>query len=385
MAQKPLEQGLMGTVVFMGALPPPIGGAAKNNQIMVSALEPLVDLVLINTSLSKLSHDRFSIHKLQRIKVILHGISKIWKCRRKLRNSAFYFVPDGGLGVLSQLPLAVLMRILTSNIFIHHRNYSYIDTPSALHRALWQITGLQARHIFLSPTMTIEFSRVYGLYQSLEVSNLAFLDVKPASRSQPSEGCWRVGHLSNLCREKGAHDVMDCFEQAVRRSVPISLHLAGPILDADVQERISILERRYPDKIRYYGSLSGVEKDRFFHELDLFLFPTRFKKEAMPNVLFESLAAGTFVIAYGRGCIPDMLPPDDGLVVSLDDDFGQIVCDWIARRSLTSERSVQQSRQLKYMKKAGASIAALSQLLEDLVDRRGHVKCASLSGSGSQL
>ncbi len=78
--------------------------------------------------------------------------------------------------------------------------------------------------------------------------------------------------------------------------------LAGPVAKEDDRKAIAAAVRDIPG-FSYSGPLYGDEKDAFFAGLDLFVFPTEYRFEAQPIVLYEAMAQGVPVLSVDRGCI----------------------------------------------------------------------------------
>jgi glycosyltransferase involved in cell wall biosynthesis len=62
----------------------------------------------------------------------------------------------------------------------------------------------------------------------------------------------------------------------------------------------------------------GADKERFYRQLDVFLFPTNYANEAEPLVIYEAMLQGVHVIACDRGAIAEMLSNGAGLAFSKD-------------------------------------------------------------------
>jgi len=68
--------------------------------------------------------------------------------------------------------------------------------------------------------------------------------------------------------------------------------------------------------VEYVGPLYGEHKERFYRQLDVFLFPTNYANEAEPLVIYEAMRQGVHVIACDRGSIAEMLRDGAGLAFS---------------------------------------------------------------------
>ena len=81
----------------------------------------------------------------------------------------------------------------------------------------------------------------------------------------------------------------------------------------------------FGDAFDYRGRVLGPDKARFFDDIDVFVFPTRYTNEAEPLVVLEALRAGKPVIATARGCIADDLPMAAGAVFP-EHEFIDAIC-----------------------------------------------------------
>jgi glycosyltransferase involved in cell wall biosynthesis len=91
----------------------------------------------------------------------------------------------------------------------------------------------------------------------------------------------------------------------------------GP-LEADVREAASRCS-----SFEFHGFVPDSELPEFYANLDLFLLPT--ESEGVPNVLLESMACGTPVLATRAGGIPDLIS-DGRNGYLLDDRSPKTIC-----------------------------------------------------------
>lgn len=318
-------------VVIVGAFPPPVGGAAKNNENLLRELSANgVKVFPLNIAAATLSHTRSLSFHAQRIgKNLLASLNVL---RRGGRKGIFYIVPDGGLGAwysLSHILAAHLAKY--SRLIIHHRTFLYIDHASRPVAAFTSLTRRKAVHVFLSKDMAAKFQDMYGpvTYQvagnARYVSHEASLEVV-----ERSPGPLRIGYLSNICAEKGYHTVSETFRALSKALGNLELWLAGPILEQTAHDDIESLRSQFPGEVKYHGALYGDQKAQFYRDIDLFIFPTEFPQEAAPNVVYEALASGTPVLATERGCIGEMVYGPRGQTFSDPSAFVAGVQSWIA-------------------------------------------------------
>ena len=120
--------------------------------------------------------------------------------------------------------------------------------------------------------------------------------------------------MSNLSREKGVFEFLDLAALTESSGLSVKGVLAGPFQDATTQQQVMARLARLED-VEYAGPKYGADKDDFFKEIDVFVFPTLYRNEAEPIVIHEALSRGIPVIAFGRGCIPEVISAASGLVI----------------------------------------------------------------------
>jgi glycosyltransferase involved in cell wall biosynthesis len=152
------------------------------------------------------------------------------------------------------------------------------------------------------------------------VSNAAFYPPNPNSLSTLAKHPLRIGHLGNLSIEKGLDVVIALAESLIQTGMAVQLMLAGPSANERASSLVRDARRRLGESLTECGPLYGVEKERYFESLDLFVFPTRYVNEAEPLVVFEALSHGLPVIAFDRGCIAEQVG-DAGLIIKSNADF----------------------------------------------------------------
>lgn len=234
----------------------------------------------------------------------------------------------------------------------------------------WAI-GARGVHIVHSPLMIRDFKKQYN-------SDRRFMTLPPSlglsvakdGRTNPHEP-FRIGHMSNLTIEKGLDLVLNVFDQLVATGVDVVLVLAGPCQTKKERRLVDDALERHAGRIEYRGPVYGEDKTRFFRDIDVFLFPTKYRTESWGIVLTESLVASVPVIAFGRACIPDMIGDSPGgVVVPPPGDFCEVakgvLTNWINDHDAYSKAaSAARSR--------GAELElwarrALSELIDELYD-----------------
>jgi glycosyltransferase involved in cell wall biosynthesis len=231
-------------------------------------------------------------------------------------------VPDGGIGLYYFIFHYMAALLLSEKIILHHRTSKYVENHMVLMSLISRLGRGRVCHVFLSENMAVEFQHKYGPVYYMVCTNAYFVDeALSAPITNDNLKCLKIGHLSNLCKDKGFFLVADLFERLMDKKKDIKLFLAGPIIEKSVQQRIDEMKRRFPSQIIYHGPIYAKKKTLFYQGLDLFVFPSRYSQEAQPNVIYEALAAGVPVISTSRGCIPEMLYGEQGFVSPDENNF----------------------------------------------------------------
>lgn len=121
-----------------------------------------------------------------------------------------------------------------------------------------------------------------------------------------------VGWVGRLSREKGPDVLLEALPHL--NDVPLAVSVIG----AGVEEpalRARALARGVADQIRWHGVVPDAE--RLFAAFDVCVLSSR--TEGTPVVLFEAMAAGVPVVATAVGGVPDVLSPEEAVLVRSED------------------------------------------------------------------
>ena len=146
-------------------------------------------------------------------------------------------------------------------------------------------------------------------------------------------------------RAKGDHLVLVARITAVKgqhvavrvaQRLGCELVLAGPVGPYQTSDELAADPHadRYPDvryyrekvapyvdggQIRWVGNVVGVDRDDLVATARATLFPASWDEPGGTAVI-ESLALGTPVVGYGRGCLPELVEPGTGLLAEPDNE-----------------------------------------------------------------
>jgi glycosyltransferase involved in cell wall biosynthesis len=282
-------------MLFVGLLPPPVDGQRMITQRMLERFDATTTVACCNA-------DRFP--RLGPLSKLLSAIAACFVLlgARLCGYATLYLAPHSGTGLVYSCVIAWVSRCFGYELTVHYHSYRNLKRRSSLMATFIAICG-HATHVVLAPPMARDLQRLYrGARRVVVVSNTIFVAPRQVARQFGARRL-RIGHLSNLSREKGIGTVLQCMHELKKRGMDVELRLAGPAEDAHTSALIACAQAEFGESVSYLGRLGPREVARFYEEIDIFLFPTIHEHEAEPLVLIDAVSAGVPVIATDRGCI----------------------------------------------------------------------------------
>lgn len=306
------------SIVLIGAFPPPDHGMSIVNQSVFNQLcFSGVSPVSLNTSPNELS--RSLKHRLKRIPKIVKAIQFLLMTHH-LNGTKLYMSVSAGFGQIYEIFFALLAQTRGMKLFIHHHSYSYCRKYSLLTHLLIRAAGSDAIQIVLSKKMGQNLNFFYQIRNFEPVSNAVFCFRKNISCKKIRKNLVKIGFLSNISAQKGIYDFINLTISLNKANLPIKAIIAGPFLNSSIEKKVLNYIKGIGN-IKYIGPKEGIEKENFFQQIDVLIFPTRYVNEAEPLVILEAMSYCVPTIAYGRGCIPELINNKSGRVIETNEDF----------------------------------------------------------------
>lgn len=333
-------QGAAPRVVVLGPLPPPLHGMSLVTQQMAARLQGSATVIDVSPGAV---YDRVRWRGRAR-KLVRLGCAWARLPGLRCHGHRWLYLPlDSRAGLWLNLATAALGRALGFRLLLHHHVTEYLRRRHPALALIDRMIGAGGVHLFSCERFIAAFRHLYGAQgMAWPLSNAAFLAAPAAdSAAPPPLRPLTLGHLSNLSRQKGLHDVLDAFTALRRQRLDVRLVLAGPCHDAGDRARIAAVAAAHGTAFEARGAVAGAAKQQFYADIDVFLFPTRYALESEPLVVLEALQAGRPVIAFAEGCIAELIGDDGGAAVPPGSDFtgacARLLPPWLADRAALGE------------------------------------------------
>ncbi len=213
--------------------------------------------------------------------------------RRALRERPADLVYVSGPRVL---PAACGLRV---PVLFHA--HSLLDKRYARTIAAWVLRGLPARVLACSEFTAQPLKMLLGA-DTVRVIYNGVADHGFCPRNS-SGGPIRVGILGRIAPEKGHLDFLR-VAAAIPDRANVLFRITGASLFSDAAYEHSIRAASAAAGVELHGWTDNVSQ--VLHELDVLVVPSA-SHDASPRVILEALSAGTCVLSYSSGGIPELI------------------------------------------------------------------------------
>lgn len=286
------------------------------------------------------------------------------------KQKVLYRPINGGFGQIYDLAYITLGRIFNKKLYIHHHSFNYINDESPLFKILNIIAGNKAIHIVLGSRMKMKLADLYSIdVNNIKViSNLSFFNGD--SNEKPNfltNEPVVIGHLANLCIDKGVDVFIDVCKRLDELLFPYKAVIAGPFADEAAKALIETNCSKNVN-ITYLGPLYGQSKAQFYSQLDCFIFPSKYKNEAEPLVLFEAAEYGNLLIGTQRGCMIDVIKSLSGYALIENEALTNAIVGTIHQSKQMDEFGLEakNKRLVNFKEEHSKAFNSLFLLMEDM-------------------
>lgn len=278
-------------VLFIMHMPPPVHGAAMMGKYIHESrvINEAFDCRYFNLTLAKNLQDigKGGIRKL------LDFIRQLGKIRKEVRSfqpDLCYVTPNAKGGAFyKDFVVVMMLKAMGQKVVVHYHNKGVATRQDkVLDNWLYQHFFKKLKVILLAKPL---YQDICNYVNEKDVyfcpNGIPVQQVLPA---RINHGGFNILFLSNMMEEKGVWDLVEACRILKEKGKKFHCHFVGKwsdISEDEFQQKIQLLNLE--NCISACGARYGSDKEEFFNEADVFVFPTYYNNECFPLVLLEAM------------------------------------------------------------------------------------------------
>lgn len=214
------------------------------------------------------------------------------------KYKVIYFTPSRSrLGCFKDIIL--ISKFQSKKIIAHLHGYDLNDFLIGLTNFERKI--IKKKYETISKWIVLE-NKMINQLKIFKNSNIVVPNFVNISSNEASVGDG-ILYFSSISKDKGFLD----FVWLIENNPNLNYFIAGDISDSKCERelnRILSINRN----VKYLRYISDKEKINIFNKIKFHYFPSRYKTEASPLSLIETMNFGIIPIVYNFNCLPDVVP-----------------------------------------------------------------------------
>ena len=324
-------------ILFILHLPPPIHGAAMMGKYIQESelINSSFDCFCINLatagSLSDIGH--VSLEKLLKYLLLLRYISHVVK---EIRPELVYITPNaGGKAFFKDFIVVQMLKSMGCKIIAHYHNKGVSAYQSKwIYNFLYKRFFSNLKVILLAENLYKDIAKYVKREDVYICPNGIPSSCKEEMEASRTNVIPHLLFLSNLLISKGVIVLLDALKILKEKEYTfVCQFIGGETAEINaVQFFEEVNKRELSDLVTYVGRKVREEKEAFFRQADIFVFPTYYETFGLVNL--EAMEYKLPVISTNEGGIPDIVKDgENGLIcekqnpVSLADCIAKLLDD----------------------------------------------------------
>jgi len=238
------------------------------------------------------------------------------------------------LGFLRQLPfltIAILKRIKLIN-HLHGADFKQFFKKAGFLKSIikWVYKKVDTSIVLLEE-MKDQF-KAFPKMKLEVVPNAVSNEFESLAITFPKEK--RITFLSNIMASKGIIEFLTASKQLLKDDRSIRIDIAGDFISDNYLPKNQIkkkfldlfegLKNDFPERIFYYGPVSGIKKVDLLRSSSIFILPSYYPTEAFPISIIEAMATGNAIISTKHNYLEKIISEKHGGTIQIKDS-SQIV------------------------------------------------------------
>lgn len=297
-------------ILFIAPFPPPIHGASMVSQLIKDSQlinQEFVCYYVSNSPARSVSNiGKFSLSKV--FCLIKEFLTIFWILLAHRVDVCYLAITCAGGGFLKDAPFVLLCKLFGKRIVIHQHNKGMSNCIDRLpYRWLMPLVYRNTKVILLSWLLYPDVEKVVKRNQVLICPNGI-----PQTNSVAIErhnAVPRLLFLSNLIESKGVYVLLDACKLLNDKGLSFTCDFVGAeskAISASVFKS-AVSERGLDGVVVYHGKKYGADKDAFWRNADIFVFPSFYHCETFGLVNLEAMQYQLPIVTTDEGGIPDVV------------------------------------------------------------------------------
>lgn len=312
-------------ILFITPLPPPVHGSAMVSQYIKDCKELqdefLCDFVNLSTSRNIDEIGKKSLMKY--IRFIGAYFITFWKLLTHHYDLCYLAITCHGMGFLKDAPFVLLCKMFRRRVVIHQHNKGMSNcVDKQPYKWLLPLVYRNTQVILLSWYLYPDIEKVVKKEQVMICPN----GIPDIFESEPHfERNNEVPHLlflSNLIPSKGVYVLLDACKILKDKGYKFVCDFVGGESKEITREVFedATSERGISEYVVYHGPKYGRDKNKYFENSDIFVFPTYYETFGLVNL--EAMQYKLPIVTTDEGGIPDVVTDgENGFVCQRKDSI----------------------------------------------------------------
>ena len=317
-------------ILFILHLPPPIHGAAMMGKYIQESelINSSFDCFCINLatagSLSDIGH--ISLKKLLKYFFLLKHISHVV---REIRPELVYITPNaGGKAFFKDFIVVQMLKSMGCKIIAHYHNKGVSAYQSKwIYNFLYKRFFSNLKVILLAENLYKDIAKYVKREDVYICPNGIPSSCKEEMEARRNNVIPHLLFLSNLLISKGVIVLLDALKILKEKEYTfVCQFIGGETAEINaVQFFEEVNKRELSDLVTYVGRKVREEKEAFFRQADIFVFPTYYETFGLVNL--EAMEYKLPVISTNEGGIPDIVKDgENGLICEKQNPYSLADC-----------------------------------------------------------
>lgn len=292
-------------IFFILHMPPPVHGAAMMGKYIHDSqiINQSFDCHYFNLTLAKGLQDigKGGIRKFKDF------IRQLWSIRQEVKAfqpNLCYVTPNAKGGAFyKDFVIVMMLKTIGQKVVIHYHNKGVATRQDKmLDNFLYKRFFKDLKVILLAEPLYQDICK-YVKREDVFICPNGIPEQETPPTKTPHEG-FNILFLSNMMKGKGVWDLVEACRILKEQGKKFHCHFVGKwsdITEEDFHQKLQ--EYHLENEITAYGAKYGTEKNVFFQQADVFIFPTYYNNECFPLVLLEAMEQGLACISTREGGI----------------------------------------------------------------------------------